>query len=371
MNYEIEFLPVGTAAKAGDAIVIRYGNEADFKLMLVDGGHLETGDEIISHLTRYYGPSPVLEHVVLTHSDGDHASGLRTVLEKMIVRNLWLHIPWEYTKHALHLFSEKNSTEAELENAIRNEYPIIEQLVEAAEKQGCNVEYPFAGTRIGPFIVASPSLYRYCHLLPQFEKTPAPNREAIAASYLWLEKERGLQKVLEAFRASEERWTRETWDEELLRNGGKTAPSNESSVVLYGDLALPGRRKLLTGDAGINALYWAADFIEAQGHPLRSFDFVQVPHHGSRRNVGPDVLDRLIGPPLPFGTKSWFNAFVSAPKDDAKHPRRIVLNAFTRRGGAVSATQGNRIVHWGGFLPRSGYGAASVLELYSQVEEYS
>ena len=54
---------------------------------------------------------------------------------------------------------------------------------------------------------------------------------------------------------------------------------------------------MFTGDAGQPALRAAAQRLEAMGHvpdvwPLR---FVQASHHGSRRNVGPTVLDRLLG----------------------------------------------------------------------------
>ena len=42
MKCEIEFLPVGDKSKAGDAIVIRYGDLNSYNLMLIDGGHAET-----------------------------------------------------------------------------------------------------------------------------------------------------------------------------------------------------------------------------------------------------------------------------------------------------------------------------------------
>lgn len=43
MNCEIEFLPVGDASKAGDAIVVRYGDASAYELMVVDGGSLDSG----------------------------------------------------------------------------------------------------------------------------------------------------------------------------------------------------------------------------------------------------------------------------------------------------------------------------------------
>jgi len=161
---------------------------------------------------------------------------------------------------------------------------------------------------------------------------------------------------------------------EIARERVPTAPtsvicaSNESSLVLYG--AFDKGRILLTGDAGINALTWAADQADATGLPLQDFSFVQIPHHGSRRNVGPTILNRLLGPILQQGSDTKFAAFVSAPKDDEKHPRKIVLNAFMRRGGRVIITQGSNKVHWGGFPARDGYTTAAAAEFSTQVEEY-
>ena len=100
MKCEIEFLAVGEGSKAGDAIVVRYGEIDAYSLMLIDGGHAETGEVIVNHLKNHFGPNPVLEHVVLTHSDADHASGSRTVLQKIRVKNFWLHVPWLLAEEA-------------------------------------------------------------------------------------------------------------------------------------------------------------------------------------------------------------------------------------------------------------------------------
>jgi beta-lactamase superfamily II metal-dependent hydrolase len=61
--------------------------------MLVDGGHEQTGERLVEHLRKQFCPYVVLEHVLLTHSDADHASGLRTVLKEMPVSNMWLRVP--------------------------------------------------------------------------------------------------------------------------------------------------------------------------------------------------------------------------------------------------------------------------------------
>jgi hypothetical protein len=88
------------------------------------------------------------------------------------------------------------------------------------------------------------------------------------------------------------------------------------------------------------------------------------------RNVGPSILTRLLGNKQQESDPTRFSAFVSAPKDDEQHPRRVVLNAFKRRGARVFATQGSSKIHYGGFPKRDGYSEAEVLPFYTQVEEY-
>lgn len=369
MKCEIEFLPVGDASRAGDAIVIRYGEPHDYRLMLVDGGHAETGDRIVAHLKRHFGPAPTLEHVVLTHSDSDHASGLRTVFEQVAVRNLWLHVPWGHSAEALPLFANKAMTVDGLTRRIKSSYDIVDGICDLALGQRSSIFPAFAGTDIGPFRVLSPSRWHYLHLLPQFDKTPDPDRTAIEAAGMWIGKTFLADKLMEAMKASVQSWTTESWDHERLRDGGITSPSNESSVVLYG--WFEKGPVLLTGDAGNRGLNWAADAAESIGLHLRQFDFVQIPHHGSRRNSGPSTLNRLLGGIQPENDPTRFGAYVSAPAEDGKHPRRIVLNAFRRRGGRIYSTQGESKVYWGGFPPREGYTVAEQLPFYSRVEEYT
>lgn len=370
MKCEVEFLAVGEASRAGDAIVVRYGEVNDFKLMVVDGGTAETGEKLVTHLKSQFGENVCIEHVVLTHSDADHASGLRELFKEIPVANLWMHIPWMLSNEAIHLFKNKNWTQEGLAKAIKDEYDILGEILDLAWATDCEVRYPFQGVEIGPFTVLTPRKNTYLHLLPQFEKTPDPDQEAIEAAGLWIGKATSnyLLKLFEEVKAAAQKWIEESWTNERLKDGGCTSASNESSVVLYADIG-NDMRLLLTGDAGVNALCWAANYAKANDFMLKAFSFVQIPHHGSRRNVGPSILNDLIGPIQAEGSQK-FAAFVSAPVDDAKHPRKIVLNAFIRRGGVVVPTQGENKVHWGGFPPRPGYGIAQITPLNATVEDY-
>ena len=85
---------------------------------------------------------------------------------------------------------------------------------------------------------------------------------------------------------------------------------------------------------------------------------------------GPTVLNRLLGPIQPENSATRFSAYVSAPSDDDTHPRKMVLNAFSRRGGKVVATQGSHIVWRAGFPKRDGYGPVTPIDFSPTVEDY-
>ncbi len=369
MNCEIEFLAVGEGSRPGDAIVIRYGSVDAYDLMIVDGGDAAAGERLVSHVQRRFANHAV-SHVLLTHPDGDHASGLRAVVENLDVRHVWLHAPWAVAKSGRGLFKDPRWTEDGLFAQIVGNYDILKEIVLSASARNIAIDAPFQGDAIGPFRVLSPSVEAYLNLVPQFDKTPDPDQDSIQAAGYWIGKQSTTSRLIASLLEKAASWVPDSWGVENLRDGGITSASNESSVILYGQFDNPGS-VLLTGDAGVRALTWAADYAEAQGLPLRNFGFVQVPHHGSRRNVGPTVLNRLIGPPVAEGEKRELRAYVSAPQDDARHPRKIVLNAFTRRGARVFVTQGNSIVNYGGFPVRADYGPVEAVPFSYTVESYS
>jgi hypothetical protein len=64
-------------------------------------------------------------------------------------------------------------------------------------------------------------------------------------------------------------------------------------------------------------------------------------------------------------------AIVSVPKDDANHPRKMVMNAFLRRGAPVCKTQGLYYRYHQGAMPaRPNEIAAIPFNFFNQVEAY-
>jgi hypothetical protein len=99
---------------------------------------------------------------------------------------------------------------------------------------------------------------------------------------------------------------------------------------------------VLTGDAGRGALTEAADAAWMAGLALPGVHTFQVPHHGSRRNVSTELLDRWLGERLahrPAESAELFTAICSSAKADPDHPRKSVERAFVHRGGRFITTE--------------------------------
>lgn len=361
MPFEIEFLPVGKGDNSGDAILLRYHDGAAWRVMVIDAGYEENGEQVVELVRRWF-QTDVVDYVVSTHPDNDHLSGLRVVLRELRVRELWIHAPFNHADAILPLFKSRRWQPPNMQDALRRAYPIVQETIELAWAQKTQVFEPFQGGKIGPFTVLSPTKAMYEGLLPQFRNTPPPDQQLLQLLGHWLQ---GIgRRTAQTIR----KVVREDWGTETLREGGTTTAENESSVVLYGDLGAGGI--LLTADAGLRGLQTAVDYAEARSVALRDALFLfQVPHHGSRNNISPSMLDRIIGPPLTLGRTRRPHCVISAGPEDKTHPRQVVVNALTRRGLKPSTTDASLYVCVG-IDKRDGYQTAAHLTFQSAVEAY-
>ena len=126
---------------------------------------------------------------------------------------------------------------------------------------------------------------------------------------------------------------------------------------------------LFTGDAGVPALSAALDHTATIPIDWSKLTFIQMPHPGSKRNIGPTVLNRLLGGPKPLGNIPDKTTFVSAAKEGSpKHPNKRVTNAFLRRGVKPFVTAGQGKRHHDIAPARAGWSAATPISFYHQVE---
>jgi hypothetical protein len=297
-----------------------------------------------------------MDHVVLTHADDDHSSGLREVIRSFVIGAIWMNRPWLYAAEIIHLFRDSRFTVGGLERRLKEDYPILLEIDHIAAAKGVPVYEVFQGAQIGGFSVLSPTRARYLELIPQFSRTP----EAAQAADQGL----GVGNLLaQTYRASVDS---ETWGRETLEEDVETTASNESSVVQLADLS--DHKLLLTGDAGVQSLHEAASFAEMIGFTLPGLRFMQVPHHGSRHNVSPSVLNRWLGQPVPRDAPPRSTAFASVAANDRERPRKKVVNAFTRRGAPVHVTKGATKRQSHNMPDREGWSRSKPLEFSERVE---
>lgn len=344
--FEIDFLGVETR-KSGDAIAIRYEINGVTTIHVVDGGYSECGPKLRDLINESYGNPRFINRVISTHNDGDHAKGLVEILNHFDVGELWMLRPWMYAEDIIHRFSTYNSVE-HLRRRLRSDYANLAALEEIAIRKGIPIYEPFQGARIGEFRVMAPTRSRYLDLIVSSNKTPESVAEESAVDRMMRALLDAAQNAVALVRAG--------WGGEAFP-ASSTSNENEMSVVQYA--VLNGQKILLTADTGRGGLQEIIDYAPYVGLALPGIDRIQVPHHGGRRNLTTDLLNKIVGPilanPPAYG---HFDAFISSAKADEDHPRQVVVRAFIHRGANLYMTEGQNIRSSGGDAPyRPGYSA--------------
>ncbi len=356
--YEIDLLPIGEGERSGDAIAVRFRMPRMPRpaVVVVDGGYQADGDKLAEHIRTHYG-TDFIDLVVSTHPDADHLNGLIRLLELMSVGELMMHRPWMHSSDMVSKAQHARAQKAlfgDSAGKFERSMSAAADLEQAALGRGIPITEPFAGeTRFdGVLTVVGPTQEFYESLLPDFRK--GKTRGASTAA------ETALAGLFKALSGVTER-VKEALHIETLTDDGVTSAENDSSAILH--LNVDGQRLLLTGDAGIPALTLVADYMDTQGLNVGPFKFIQIPHHGSKRNVGPTILNRLLGEP---GTQTMqYSAIASAAEAAPKHPAKRVTNAFIRRGARVASTEGKTVLL--STTSRDGWAPVPPLPLYEDV----
>lgn len=351
MAYEIDYISVGNGEKAGDAIAFRFGNlhgpRNEQKVVVIDGGFKESGEQLVQHVKTYYN-TDYIDLAISTHPDADHASGLCVVIEQLRVGTLLMHRPWERAGSIKDLFRDGRITASGLEDKLEKSLQHASDLETLANKKKVPIVEPFQGVTgfNGVLHVLGPSQEYYENLLALFRNTPEPKKELGVFAPIF----RGAEEVI--------RRIQDFWHIDLLDDDEETtsAENNTSTIILF---TVDGQKLLFTGDAGKTALHLAADYASSSGIALTDLTMLDVPHHGSKRNLSSKVLKKIRG----------HKASISAPTDSIKHPSKKVMNALKKHGMKVFVTKGATLCHSYNASGRAGWGPAPEEPFYNLVEE--
>jgi beta-lactamase superfamily II metal-dependent hydrolase len=331
--YELDFLEVHTS-KSGDAIAIRYERWGQTSIHVVDAGYAATGDALVTHIRQHYGNPDKIDHVVVTHPDQDHAEGIIKILENFEVGTLWMNRPWVHAADMIHYFPTCNSI-PHLESRLHRLYPYLDDIEKLAIKQGVDIRDAFQGATIGAFTVLAPSRQRFIELVAHSDRTPEVIEEARGINWF------GLDALVEVAKKAIA-YIQMGWGEEKF-SPEATSNENEMSIVQFAHLN--NDKILLTADAGREGMDEAADYAPLAGLTLPGINRFQTPHHGSRRNVSTEILDRWLGERLdspPEEDKGQFTAIISAAREDPSHPRKATIRGLRHRGARVLSTGDGR-----------------------------
>lgn len=326
MGYEFDFFQVGEASKPGDATCFRFGDlfspnhkEKQF-VGVIDAGTRDTGVKMAEHIKEFY-KTETIDVAFATHPHDDHIQGLFSLIENMSVKNLVMHLPWEYNQELHEILDDGRRTHESVRTLLQRSLYSLNSLHETAKANGVTV-HDFLDDSVQAILpseitILGPSYDYYMELLPAFvEDTQA----RVTTSDSLFGRVRDFFDFL--FEALEDPAERDV-----------SAMNNSSAIIL---ISVEENRFLFTGDAGVPALDLAIDYAEQNNICIYQPNYFHIPHHGSARNLGPTILDRLCGPKLGIFEaegECLRQALVSLAKEENdKHPSKKVLNALRRRG---------------------------------------
>jgi beta-lactamase superfamily II metal-dependent hydrolase len=316
MNYhgfEVFFLYLGNA----DCIFIRHFNQGVKTTLLIDGG-CKKHAPIIRRFLSAQGENSI-NHLVCSHHHEDHAAGLVDLVQDVSLTfgKAWVHtgaLAVDRVNITRFQIFEK------LMHRIQESKRIQIELVSALQERNIPIEEPFAYSWIGPLQVVSPTRDFYNAQLGLIHE------EAIAQALNDRYEKRDLRRLMEAVFGQ----PTETEEEDGELGGEPTSPENEISTILH----LPWlnttgtyQRFLLTSDSGTAALTELKNRSEAERGILKNLRWMQIPHHGSRRNLNADLINYFR--PV--------TAFVSSV-GSRKHPSARLVNAIKESNGTVYST---------------------------------
>lgn len=363
MKYEIDFIATKENKGNADAICFRYEKDGKFINVVYDGGSKVLANKLIEHLEEFYFKdeySPKIDYLICSHPDQDHASGLIEVIEKFNIGKIIMNIPWKYIYNIWDNVNDGRISEESLEKRLKNDYPYVAKIEELAQEKGIEIIEGFEDKQINENLkILSPSKEFFIELLKKSKKTKYLD-EGDYKSNIYTE---SAKNILSKFT----NWIKELWGKDSLKEDVETSEENEMSIVLLGDME--ENKFLLTGDVGLKGLEKAIEKGNKIGIPLTEVNFYQIPHHGSRHNLSPSIMNKMVGNIVSEGIKLKKVAYASVAYE-SDYPRKAVVNAFIRRGVQVYKTDGYTITYSHLTSERAGWSSISELSFNEKVEDW-
>lgn len=308
MEFTIDFIDVGD----GDAIIV-WARDANVKdiVFFIDGGDTGCGQKVVDHYRQYIEPHLLQKHLigfVNSHPHADHINGLLEILDLLgdKIQFAIYNDPVECitTEHREKIKKAYLAKEDEDITHLYEEFQDIEKLNLFCKKYNVSRYKALAGMNIywgNAFKILSPSEDFYVNLVQHFSDIEF--LKSVEFKKLKLSANTSISEELAPC--------------EVVDEVNDTSPENlTSTVIQLTDGA--GNKYILTGDAGVDAF----DYMESEGFTTANIRLVQLPHHGSRRNISSQWIAKFNP-----------NFYVASAAGNNKHPRRALINCVKRNLG--------------------------------------
>jgi beta-lactamase superfamily II metal-dependent hydrolase len=302
MDFVIDFIYVGD----GDGIVIwgRNPNERDFVFFL-DGGNQEFGTKIVQHYKKWIKPYLYENRTIAFINSHPHADHINGLIE--IVKELGEEITWGIYNDPVKFISDELRRNIK-QSALRNEDADIDHLYKSFQKvqelndlcERYNIKKIEALTDVFSYNeikIVSPSREFYTSKVQLFTNIDFLKRVDYSNSTLEVD------ETLESLKPCD-----------IVDEKNDASPENLSATVIE-LIDSSNKRYLLTSDAGVESF----DDMEKNGFNTENLNIVQLPHHGSRRNISTNWIAK-------FAPKM----FIISAQGNKKHPRKAVLSCIKK-----------------------------------------
>lgn len=302
MDFVIDFVYVGD----GDGIIIwgRNPNERDFVFFL-DGGNQEYGTKIVQHYKKWIKPHLYENRTIAfinSHPHTDHINGL---IE--IVKELGEEITWGIYNDPVKFISEELRKNIK-QSALRKEDADIDHLYKSFQKvqelndlcEQYNIEIKEALTDVFNYKeikIVSPTREFYTSKVQMFTNIDFLKRVDYTNSPVEVD------ETLESLKPCA-----------IVDEKNDASPENLSATVIE-LIDSSSNRYLLTSDAGVESF----DDMEKNGFDTENLTIVQLPHHGSRRNISTNWIGKFAP-----------EMFIISAQGNTKHPRKAVLSCIKK-----------------------------------------
>jgi len=292
---ELEMLP----AAEGDALLLTYGDTDDPHRILIDGGRRSTYRHLrkrIEHISVNGEGKRFFELLIVTHVDADHIEGIICLLQDEELNCEFGDIWFNDWNHLEPLVAGETPTHL---GAAQGEF--LGALLQAHQLPW-NVRFDEGAVVLPPdpeplpvrdfadglqLTIVSPTIESLIELREEWTKVIE------AAGFVPGNRDEAMQQF------KDKAWSKipRHLGDETVRKTLDHSEANGSSIAVL--LDYEGIRLLLSGDAWPHVLRPSMDrwCAEQPNEPERVLlDAFKIPHHGSKKNVTPQLMERIECP---------------------------------------------------------------------------